>query len=93
MIKGFKSKTTEALFNGGKTAKHLRPIAEAALRKLDMIDYAEVLGDLRVPPGSRLEALTGDRQGQHSIRINDQWRVCFVWRDDGPYDVEIVDYH
>ncbi len=93
MIKGFKSKVTEALFNGGKTAKHLRPIAEVALRKLDMIDFAEVLDDLRVPPGNRLEALKGDRQGQHSIRINDRWRVCFVWRDDGPYDVEIVDYH
>ena len=93
MIKGFKSKATEALFDGGKPAKHLRPIAKVALRKLDMIDYAEVLGDLRVPPGNRLEALKGDRQGQHGIRINDQWRVCFVWRDDGAHDVEIVDYH
>ncbi len=58
-----------------------------------MIDYAEELSDLRVPPGNRLEALRGDRRGQHSIRINDQWRICFVWRADGAYDVEIVDYH
>ncbi len=93
MIKGFKSKVTEALFNDGKTAKHLRPIAEVALRKLDMIDFAEVLDDLRVPPGNRLEALKGDRRGQHGIRINDRWRICFVWRDDGADDVEIVDYH
>ncbi len=93
MIKGFKSKVTEVLFNGGKTAKHLRPIAEVALRKLDMIDFAEVLDDLRVPPGNRLEALKGDRQGRHGIRINDRWRICFVWRDDGADDVEIVDYH
>ena len=93
MIKSFKCKATEKLFNGGTTAKHLRPIAEVVLRKLDMIDFAEVLGDLRVPPGNRLEALKGDRQGQHSIRINDRWRICFVWRDDGAYDVEIVDYH
>ncbi len=56
-------------------------------------EATEALGDLRVPPGNRLEALKGDRRGQHGIRINDQWRVCFVWRDDGPCDVEIVDYH
>ena len=93
MIKGFKSKVTEVLFNGRKTAKHLRPIAEFALRKSDMIDFAEVLDDLCVPPRNRLEALKGDRQWQHSIRINDRWRVCFAWRDDGADDVEIVDYH
>ena len=93
MIKGFESKVMEALFNGGKTAKHLRPIAEVALRKLDMIDYAEVLGDLRVPPGNRLEALKGDRQGRHGIRINDWWRICFVWREYGAYDVEIIGSH
>jgi proteic killer suppression protein len=93
MIKGFKCKATEALFRGLEPAGHLRPIAKAARRKLDMIDYAEVLRDLRAPPGNRLEALKGDRRGQHSIRINDQWRICFVWRSDGPYDVEIVDYH
>ena len=93
MIKSFRCKDTEALFKGGRLAKHLRPIAVVAARKLDMIDYADVLADLRVPPGNRLEALRGSRRGQHSIRINDQWRVCFVWRADGAYDVEIVDYH
>ena len=93
MIKGFKDAATEALFKGGRPAKHLRPIAKVARRKLDMLDYAETLGDLRVPPGNRLEALKGDRQGQHSIRINEQWRICFVWRSDGPIGVEIVDYH
>jgi toxin HigB-1 len=93
MIKGFKCKATEVLFRSGKLAKHLRAIAKAAQRKLDIVDYAQVLDDLRAPPGNRLEALNGDRRGQHSIRINDQWRVCFVWRDDGPHEVEIVDYH
>lgn len=93
MIKGFKSTVTEALFGGEKPAKHLRPIAKVALRKLDMVDYAEVLDDLRVPPGNRLEALKGDRQGRHGIRIDDRWRICFVWRDDGAYDVEIVEDH
>jgi proteic killer suppression protein len=63
------------------------------MRKLAMLDAASVLGDLKVPPGNRLEALLGDRKGQHSIRINDQWRVCFKWTNTGPADVEIVDYH
>lgn len=63
------------------------------MRKLALLDAAESLQDLRVPPGNRLEALHGDRSGQHSIRINDQWRICFVWTDAGPDDVEIVDYH
>ncbi|MGH6621622.1 MAG: type II toxin-antitoxin system RelE/ParE family toxin [Alphaproteobacteria bacterium] len=93
MIKSFRCKDTEALFKGGRLAKNLRPIARVAARKLDMIDYAETLGDLRVPPGNRLEALRGKRQGQHSIRINGQWRVCFVWRANGAHEVEIVDYH
>ena len=93
MIKSFRCRDTEALFTGGKVARHLRSIAKVALRKLDMIDYAEVLADLRVPPGNRLEPLRGDRRGQHSIRINDQWRICFIWRPDGAYDVEIVDSH
>ena len=78
---------------GGAAAKHLRPIGKLARRKLDMLDYAETLGDLRAPPGNRLEALKGDPQGQHSIRINDQWRICFIWRADGAHEVEIVDYH
>jgi len=64
-----------------------------AARKLDMLDYAARLGDLRTPPGNRLEALKADRRGQHSIRINDQWRICFRWTSNGPEDVEIVDYH
>jgi proteic killer suppression protein len=93
MIRSFKCKATEALFRGEATAKHLRAIAKVARRKLDMIDYAAVLSDLRTPPGNRLEALKGDRQGHHSIRINDQWRICFVWRDAAAEDVEIVDYH
>ena len=66
---------------------------KVAIRKLDMLDAAASLHDLRQPPGNRLEALKGNRAGQHSIRINDQWRICFVWRDDGAEDVEIVDYH
>jgi toxin HigB-1 len=93
MIKRFKCKATEALFRGDQPARHLRAIAKVAARKLDMIEYAELLRDLRAPPGNRLEALKGDRRGQHSIRINDQWRICFVWREDGAHDVEIVDYH
>jgi proteic killer suppression protein len=93
MIKGLKCNATEALFRGFEPARHLRPIAKVARRKLDMIDYAAALTDLRVPPGNRLEALKGDRRGQYSIRINDQWRVCFVWRGGGAEEVEIVDYH
>ncbi len=68
-------------------------LAQAALRKLRMLDAAVGVDDLRQPPGNRLEALQGDRRGQYSIRVNDQWRLCFVWRDDGAYEVEIVDYH
>ena len=74
--------------------KDLDPrIERAALRKLAMLDAAETLNDLRVPPGNRLEALRGDRVGQHSIRINQQWRICFTWTDAGPQGVQIVDYH
>jgi len=93
MIKGFKCKATEALFRGDLPIGRLRAIAKVAARKLDMIEYAATLADLRVPPGNRLEALKGDRRGQHSIRIHDQWRICFVWREGGAHDVEIVDYH
>lgn len=93
MIRSFRSKDTANLFNGMRVAKWLRPIEKAALRKLDMIDYADAVEDLRSPPGNRLEALRGQRQGQHSIRINDQWRICFVWRDGSAEDFEIVDYH
>ena len=93
MIRGFKDKAAEALFRGEPIAKRLRAIATLTRRKLDMLDYAEALKDLMAPPGNRLEALKGDRRGQYSIRINDQWRICFVWGEDGPYDFEVVDYH
>jgi toxin HigB-1 len=68
-------------------------IEKPALRKLDMLHHARDLADLRAPPANRLEALSGDRRGQHSIRVNDQWRICFTWTTEGPADVEIVDYH
>ena len=92
MIKSFRDKASRALFDGNPPGR-FRRIARIATRKLDMFDAADRLQDLRQPPGNRLEALRGDRAGQYSIRINDQWRICFVWRDDGAEDVEIVDYH
>ncbi|AAS96206.1 type II toxin-antitoxin system RelE/ParE family toxin [Nitratidesulfovibrio vulgaris] len=92
MIASFRCKETRSLFDGG-TSRRFQAFSAVALRKLDMLDAAVSLDDLRIPPANRLEALKGDRQGQHSIRINDQWRVCFVWRDGAPHDVEIVDYH
>lgn len=91
MIKSFRCGDTKSLFETGRS-KRFANIRRAALRKLDMIDAAAVLDDLKVPPGNRLEALKGNRKGQHSIRINDQWRICFLW-DDGAEAVEIVDYH
>jgi len=93
MIRSFADKATEQLFRHGACAARWRNIEDVALRKLDMVDAATRLEDLRSPPGNRLEALTGDRRGQHSIRINRQWRVCFRWTSDGPEAVEIVDYH
>ena len=72
---------------------YLAEFLRAILRKLVAVDAAETLDDLRVPPGNRLEKLRGDRGGQHSIRVNDQWRICFVWRDGDAYDVSVVDYH
>jgi len=92
MIRSFKSRDTEELFEGGSPRK-FRSFQTQAERKLQMLDSANNLNDLRVPRGNRLEKLSGDRRGQHSIRINDQWRVCFRWRDDAAWDVEIVDYH
>lgn len=92
MIRSFRDRETRLLFETGRS-RRFGNIAAVALRKLDMVDAAAVLEDLRVPPGNRLEALRGTRRGQHSIRINDQWRIRFRWRDDGPHDVEIVDYH
>ena len=93
MIRSFKDDQTERLFHRLSVKKLARPVQRAALRKLVMLDAAESLGDLRVPPGNRLEKLAGDRAGQHSIRINDQWRICFEWSDGDAYEVEIVDYH
>ena len=92
MIRSFADKKTEALFRDERV-KEFQCIAGAAKRKLEMLDAASRLDDLKVPPGNRLEALSGDLSGFHSIRINDQWRLIFVWRDDGAYEVEIVDYH
>ncbi|MGB3186410.1 MAG: type II toxin-antitoxin system RelE/ParE family toxin [Ornithinimicrobium sp.] len=93
MIQSFRDTATQRLWSL-RRAKGIDPrIERAALRKLVMLDAAETLDDLRVPPGNRLEVLEGDRVGQHSIRINQQWRMCFVWTQAGPEDIEIVDYH
>ena len=93
MIRSFKDSMTE-MFASGKAPKGFpADIVRSSVRKLTMIDVAHDVEDLRSPPGNRLEALKGNRAGQHSIRINDQWRICFVWKDGGAEDVEIVDYH
>jgi proteic killer suppression protein len=92
VIRSFASADTEALFNSRAVRKY-RSIERAARRKLLQLNAATELQSLRVPPGNRLEALKGDRSGQFSIRINEQWRLCFEWRDDGAWGVEIVDYH
>lgn len=92
MIKSFACTDTEALSKGERVRRFVS-IAAVAQRKLRQLQIAGRLNDLRVPPGNRLEALVGDRQGQHSIRVNDQWRICFRWTDAGAEDVEIVDYH
>jgi proteic killer suppression protein len=93
MINSFKCKETEKILNGKFSSKLPQAIQRLAARKLAYLDGAGDLEDLRSPPGNRLEALKDDRAGQHSIRINDQWRICFVWRDNNASDVEIVDYH
>jgi len=93
MIKTFADKETEKLFNRTASRKLPQNIQLTARMKLEILDAAEVLQDLRVPPGNRLEKLSGNRKGQYSIRINDQWRICFVWKQENAYDVEIVDYH
>ncbi|MBW1714062.1 MAG: type II toxin-antitoxin system RelE/ParE family toxin [Deltaproteobacteria bacterium] len=93
MIKGFKDREAEKLFNRTPSRRLPQDIQRVALRKLRMLNRATSLDDLRAPPGNRLEVLKDDRKGQHSIRINDQWRVCFVWRDGDAHQVEIVDYH
>lgn len=92
MIRSFRSRDTEALF-ADVDVPRFRAFERMARRKLLYLHRARSLEDLRVPPGNRLEALKGDRRGQHSIRINDQWRICFVWTRGDAYDVEIVDYH
>ena len=92
MIASFKCKDTESLFRQGRT-RIWSSILSVVERKLTMLDAATPLVDLKSPPGNRLEALGGDRKGQHSIRINAQWRICFIWGPNGPENVEIVDYH
>jgi len=93
MIKGFRDHETEKLFRREVSRKLPREIQHTALRKLLMLDAAVDLSDLRVPPGNRLEALKHDRRGSYGIRINDQWRICFRWRDGAANEVEITDYH
>jgi proteic killer suppression protein len=93
VIKSFRDKDTEKVFIREYTRKFDVRLRRIALRKLTILDAAEVLDDLCIPPGNRLEKLSGNRTGQYSIRINDQWRICFLWRDGDAFDVEIVDYH
>jgi proteic killer suppression protein len=93
VLRSFRNKDTEAIWHRQRSRKLDTTTQRVAWRKLAMLDAAETLGDLRVPPGNRLEKLAGDRAGQYSIRINRQWRICFRWSDAGPEDVEIVDYH
>lgn len=93
VIESFADRDTEKVFRRERVRRFSPALQRAALRKLLILDAAESLGDLRVPPGNRLEKLSGNRQGQHSIRINDQWRICFGWKDRDAHDVEITDYH
>ncbi|MFN0277131.1 MAG: type II toxin-antitoxin system RelE/ParE family toxin [Pyrinomonadaceae bacterium] len=97
MIESFADKGTEDIFDGinSAAARRLLPreLWNIAFRKLDQIDVAVVIDDLKIPPGNRLEALKADRAGQHSIRINEKYRICFIWTDSGAVNVEIVDYH
>jgi proteic killer suppression protein len=93
MIVNFRDPETAAIWEGRRSRRLPGDIQAVALRKLRLLNNAGRLDDLRVPPGNRLEALAKDRRGQHSIRINDQWRICFIWRDRHAHEVEIVDYH
>ena len=93
MIRSFADRDTERLFRRESVRRFPAALQRAMLRKLAMLDAAETLEDLRVPPGNRLEKLHGDRRGQHSIRVNDQWRICFRWADGFADEVELVDYH
>jgi len=93
MIKGFRDKETEKIWNGRVSRRFSRDIQKIARRKLRMVNNAQSLLDLQIPPANRLEPLKGRRKGQHSIRINDQWRICFTWKRGDAFNVEIVDYH
>ncbi len=93
MIKSFADKISAALFLGKRVRRFPPDLQQRARRKLSMIEHAKTLDDLRSPPANRLEQLRGNREGQYSIRINQQWRICFSWKDGNAYDVEIVDYH
>jgi proteic killer suppression protein len=93
MIRSFRDKEAEKIFKRQRSSKFPEILQRVVLRKLRMLNRAENLNDLRVPPANRLEKLKGDRLGQHSIRINDQWRICFIWHDRDVFQVEIVDYH
>ena len=93
MIKSFRDKETEQLFSRQRSRRFSQAVQRSAWKKLAMLDAAEQLNDLRVPPGNRLEKLSGKREGEYSIRVNDQWRICFRWHDANAYDVEITDYH
>jgi proteic killer suppression protein len=93
VIKSFRDKETEKVYSRERSAKLPGDIQQIALRKLRMINNAQNINDLRIPPANRLERLGGKRAGQYSIRINDQWRICFVWEDNNAYNVEIADYH
>ncbi len=93
MIQSFVDTETELIWSGKRSRKLPPDIQVVALRKLRLLNQAKTLTDLRIPPGNRLEALRGDLAGQYSIRINDQWRICFIWRQGGPENVKIIDYH
>jgi proteic killer suppression protein len=93
MIRSFANRETERVFKRERVGRFSNAVQRQAHRKLLLLDAAESIEDLRVPPGNRLEALRTDREGQHSIRVSKRWRICFTWRADGPHDVEIVDYH
>ena len=93
MIRSFKCKETEGIWDGRRSRKFTGEIQDRALRKLRQLDAARTMDDLRNPPGNRLEGLKGDRAGQMSLRINEQWRICFRWADHDAFDVEIIDYH
>ena len=93
MIKSFKDSETEKIYNLERSRRLPSDIQQIALRKLRMLNNAHHINDLRIPPANRLEKLTGNRAGQNSIRINDQWRICFIWEDNDAFEVEIVDYH